>query len=181
MNYSSVYRQNGFLTYFLTALVLLVFIGMKTSGSIDKNLVKTASICKIADFIDWPSSPEVFYIVFLSKEEDLSPLGTILLGQTIKGKPVTAQYTSTIKDIEKADILYISNDFNTNIKDVVSAFAEKPVLLVGETKDYGNKGVHINFFVTKGGTLHFELNPEAFHQSGLRVNNMLIEYAKIVK
>lgn len=171
------------LTEKLIILCLLFFsVGLAASNPADKNLVKTASLCKISDFIEWPERHETFHVAFLSKEEDLHALGDILATQKIKGHSIEVNYIHDMNDIKNnTAILYIASDCNTEIQKIVQTLSGRPVLLVGETTGYAGKGVHINFFITKGGTLHFELNPKSFQQSGLTVNNMLLEYAKIVK
>ena len=56
----------------------------------------------------------------------------------------------------------------------------RPVLLVGDTRGYGEAGVHLNFFL-EADKVRFELNPAALRQAGLDVSYLLQQVARTVE
>ncbi|NIM14623.1 MAG: DUF4154 domain-containing protein, partial [Candidatus Aminicenantes bacterium] len=56
----------------------------------------------------------------------------------------------------------------------------KPILTVGDTKGFGQKGVIINLYIEKD-AVRFEINHEASKKASLQMHSQLFAIGKVVK
>ncbi len=86
----------------------------------------------------------------------------------------------SITDIDESfDVLYVSEDFNGVIEDLVKICETYTVLLMSSSDGFGDKGSHINFFIDSK-KLRFEINLTSLKKANLHVNSFLLNYAKVI-
>jgi len=149
--------------------------------------VKAVFLWRIAQYIEWPAKSnletktEPFIIAVLGK----NPFGTILDDvyasgdRKIKNRVVDVQYISKIDQITGCDILFISNSEEKRIEKIQAYTKGKSILMVGDTQNYGEKGIHFNFYVAEN-KIRFELNESSAKVDGFIINYRLRNIAKIV-
>lgn len=149
-------------------------------------LLKAGFLEKFARFTDWPEESLMsdtrmpFVISVLGESPFEGSLEQIYKKNRIKDKPVEIRYIHTPDDLAGTHLLFVCASERHNLTAILAAAKRYPVLLVSDTKGFAQKGIHINLYVTQKGTLHFEINLKAVKRSGLSVQLVLLEIAKIV-
>jgi hypothetical protein len=150
-------------------------------------MLKSAFIEKFTQFTDWPENAELsdiskpFVISIIGENPFKGILKQTCRTRKIKNKKVEIRYISSTKEISPSHILFISASKKDQLPAILLAVKNKPILTVSEVEGFAEKGGHINFYMTKKGTLHFEINEAMVRASGLRMHLLLIEIAKMVK
>lgn len=149
-------------------------------------LLKAGFLEKFARFTDWPAHSNMedthtpFIISVIGKTPFKGSLEKIYRDARIKNKPVKIQYINTHEQIPGCHLLFICESEKKNLKRILTAAKDHPILIVSDTRGFGEKGTHINLYVTPEGTLRFEINPEASKKAGLSIQLVLLEIAKII-
>ncbi len=172
-------------------LIIFVFasvflIPVLVSADTTEYSIKASFLEKFIQLTQWPEESEIsdlsksFIISVIGK----NPFGRVLdnryQGHKIKNRTIEIRYISSPKKIQGSHLLFISASKRNELSDILSVSKGKPILTVSEVKGFAEKGVHINFYKTGQGTLHFEINESMVNNSGLRMNLMLLEVAKII-
>lgn len=175
--------------------VIFVILFLSIFSSIPKSIfaqasdyeVKSFLLWKISDYIEWPRTANMddkskpFIIAVLGK----NPFGNLLDdlystgGQKIKNKNVVIRYYKNVEEIDRCHILFISESEKKRLKDILSYTKTKPILTIGDTEEFGEKGVHINFYIAKNKT-RFKLNELSVENDGFKVDFRLRNIAKII-
>ena len=149
-------------------------------------LLKAGFLEKFARFTDWPEQAGMsntgapFVISVLGESPFEGSLEKIYKQAKIKDKPVQIRYIKRIDEIPGSHMLFICASEAGNLAQIINAAIRHSVLLVSDTEGLAEKGAHINLYVTKKGTLHFEVNVRSVKQSGLSVQLVLLEIARVV-
>ncbi|MBF0118963.1 MAG: YfiR family protein [Desulfobacterales bacterium] len=156
-------------------------------ASDEEYILKAGFIEKIAEFITWPSKSEIEDISkpFVIKVIGGEPFDNILTerykNNKIKKKEVKIYYIDKINEIKESNILFVTKSVKIEPSEILSFTRDKPILTIGETKNFAKKGGHINFYFTENNTLAFEINESKIRESGLKVDLLLLEVAKIIR
>ena len=62
---------------------------------------------------------------------------------------------------------------------VLSYSNDKPILTIGDTEGFAEKGIHINFYLREEST-RFSINEKVVRDSPLKMDFRLLQYARIV-
>lgn len=175
-------KKKQTLTLFILVIALLFAFRNYSIAQNREYLIKAAYIEKFTRFIEWPANSlnGEFVITILGKDPFDGALEEIAGKYKIKNLPVKIKYISDISEIEKCNILFISQNKKNTLSEIFYYTKDKPILTLSETEYYGEKGVHINFYYTDKGTIHFEVNPAKLKKSGLNVDMYLLELGKII-
>ena len=170
----------------IALLFFTLLWGMNLYAQIDEYLIKGVFIEKITRFVIWPQTPEfadttkpIIIGIFGENPFD-KKLNTIYSKQKIKSKPVEIRHISTINDVDKVDILFISYSESAQIQEILRKTKDKPILTFGDTQGYAEEGVMVNFYV-ESNRVRFEINDAATRNSKLQFSYILLNQAKIVK
>ncbi len=174
----------------LFILIIQVFVGLlpvNTLALTGEYDVKAVSLSKIAKYIEWPEKADMvdeskpFVIAVFGR----NPFGTILDHiyvsgkKKIKNKNVVIHYLTEVGQIDQCHILFISGSEEKRLDKILSRTKGKAILTFGDTKNFGEKGVHFNFYKTKD-TIKFELNESSVAVEGIVVDYRLRNFSKIV-
>lgn len=166
---------------FMAALCAMLLPHMGAAAPPTEYEVKAAFIHNIAKFVDWPAAPRTFGIsrlCLLGHE----PFGKAL--DALQGKPVSG----TIWDIAPVDyganlkecrVLFISASESGNLGRILESVRRSPVLTVGDSDGYAERGVMVNFYL-EANKVRFEINHEAAKRAGLGISSQLLKVARIV-
>lgn len=168
-------------------IVLILFGSYEYANTESKEyLLKAGFFAKFADFVEWPNNTDIDDLSkpFLIEILGDNPFGNILdnmyNSQKIRGKKVKIRYIDNIDEISDCKILFICSDMKNQIETILKRIGEKPILSISESDDLAKIGVHINFYITTRGTIHFEINEKKAKQANLKIDILLLEIAKIV-
>ncbi len=140
---------------------------------------------KFASFIDWPFETEiddtskVFILTVIGENPFGELLDKIYIEKKIRGKKVEIRYISSIDEIKDCHILFISENEEKKLSKIISVTKDKPILTVSETKGFAERGVLINFYLSKS-KIGFEVNQSGFKDSPLSIRLVLLQIGKIV-
>jgi hypothetical protein len=167
-------------------IVLILFLAADAAlCQFEEYELKAVYLERITRFFEWPDEIGGFggndsFVIGVLGE---NPFGTILRDlyaeRTIKSKNVKVRYLSQLKEIEGCDLLFISQSMSEELPQVLEITAKKPILTVGDTKGFAERGVLVNFFIEKN-KLRFEMNEQALHEADIMIDSLLLKVSKIV-
>ena len=145
---------------------------------------KAVYLYNFAQFVEWPpqafSNPSAPIIIgILGKDPFGSILDQTVQGEFVHGRPLRVQRFSRIEDVGNCHLLFISDDERDHFIAILSRVGGSPILTVGETERFAERGGIINF-INREGRLHFEMNKTAAQKAGLNISSKLLKLAKIV-
>lgn len=92
-------------------------------------------------------------------------------------KEVEIRYFTGLNDIKGCQLLFIADSEKNRIDDIMAFLHNDPILVVGDTKGFDERGVHILFYINRDNELRFKINDEALKNSGLSASSFLLDYA----
>jgi hypothetical protein len=146
--------------------------------------MKSAYIERITRFIEWPEmqtikDTTVFTIGIFGDNAFFTVLKSSLRDKKIKGKEV--EIVNLVKPIntEACDICYISGINETELKLLIAEANRNGVLLMTEKKGFGEKGVHLNFYL-EDNKLKFEINRNSIESGKFKVSSLLMNSSRVL-
>ncbi len=171
-------------TLFTSLFLVLSLLGVTLAQESEYNL-KANFLERFTRFIEWPEESAVNDISqpFILGIIGENPFGTILeqiySQKTIKDKKVEIRYISDKNEIPGCHLLFISKSEKKVLSKILSFTREKPILTVGDTKNFAEQGVLINLYIVEN-KIRFEINELEARDSGLFISYRLLNLAKIV-
>jgi hypothetical protein len=172
----------------LIALSIMILLSSLPLSSIEDEYYRKAALFKIlSQYIQWPKNSDVndpskpFVIGVIGN----NPFGSILETaysreeNKIKDKKVEIRYILKKEEIESCHILFISKSIDKELEEILAITRGKPILTIGETKGFAEKGVLFNLYI-KRNEIRFEINALALRESRLIPSSQLLSVAKIV-
>jgi uncharacterized protein DUF4154 len=159
------------------------------SGDADSSeyLIKAGFIYNFAKFVEWPSaafsqadSPIVIGVL------GTDPFGNVL-DRIVEGKKIGPRgfvvrrykWGKDVKDLRDCKILFVSASERTHIDEILQSVKGLPILTVGETPGFAERGGVIRFTL-EDNRVRFEVNVDAAHQADLNISSRLLTLAKII-
>jgi hypothetical protein len=147
--------------------------------------VKAAFLYHFAHLVEWPAPSvpgEPFVIAVAGYDPFGVALDQVLAGKSVRGQPVRVQRFTDAKQLEGAriHILFVGQGDDEHVRKTVAAVAGQPVLTVGESPRFAERGGMISFRVTPEGRIAFDINRQRSEDAGLRMSSQLLKLARIV-
>ena len=169
----------------LILLVVLCAIGpvWGLQRQVGEYQVKAAFLYNFAKFVDWPSCStckvsDVLVVGILGED----PFGEAIQsidGKRVKEKTLRVIRAGSLDELRGSDIIFISASAKKELPKILKILEGKPVLTVGDTNGFAQKGVMINLFESEN-KIRFEVNPSAAEKAGLKISSQLLRLAKII-
>ncbi len=156
----------------------------QADGAADEYLVKAAFLEKFCRYVEWPPRGEgegAFDIAVIGENPFGGALRQLAESVRIQNRAIRLHDVKTLADLGSCQLLFVARSESARLAGIVDSLRAKPVLLVGDSPGFAAAGVHINFYISGQGSVRFEVNPDRFAQSGLRVDTYLLEYARVVR
>ncbi len=155
------------------------------SSDSSEYLIKAGFIYNFAKFVDWPATAFAQPIVIGILGTD--PFGN-LIDRIVENKKIGARgfvvkrlkWNTDLKDLKECKILFVGASEKAHIDDVVQIVKSLPILTVGETPGFAERGGVIRF-VLEDNRVRFEINVEAAHQADLTISSRLLTLARIIQ
>lgn len=170
----------------MVVFLIVLFLPAFSHAQEMEYLLKAGFLEKFARFTDWPEgsdsarADQPFTITVIGESPFQGSLEKLYTTEKIKARPVKIGYISTPAEIDSPHVLFVAGSEKNNLDAILKATRGKPILVVGDTKGFAERGCHINFYITSKGTLHFEINLAKVKESGLHMQLVLLEIAKII-
>lgn len=169
----------------LVSLFLVLFLPVVILAQVSEYNVKAVLLERLTLFIEWPEESAVndtsqpFILGIIGENPFGSILEQIYSNQKIKDKKVEIRYISKINEIPGCHLLFISKSEKKALSNILSFTREKPILTIGDTKNFAERGVLINFYIFEN-KIRFEINELESQKSRLFMSYRLLKAAKIV-
>ena len=148
--------------------------------------IKAAFMEKITRFINWSALSSV--------QNDKVPFRLCVLGENpfggelrdmasishIKGKVTELVFLENGNMNSRCDMLFIAQSKQHDLKSVLQHLNASPVLTVGDSPDYVNQGVMINFIYTDN-RIQLEINTHTAQLAKFKISSRLLKLASTVK
>jgi len=150
-------------------------------------LIKAGFIYNFAKFVEWPTA------AFPQSDSPIviGVLGTDPFGNTldriVEDKKIGTRgfivkrykWSKDLKDLRDCKILFVSASEKAHIDEIVQVVKGLPILTVGETPGFAERGGMIRFTL-EDNRVRFEVNVDAAHEADLNISSRLLTLAKII-
>jgi hypothetical protein len=144
--------------------------------------VKAAFLYNFTKFVEWPPSAFAegnapLRLCVLGDDPFGHSLQTVV-GEEIEGHKLIVVRTETLARAAGCQVLFVSRSERDRLPQILAPLKSSPVLTVGDTKGFLVQGGIVNF-ILEGSKVHFEINPAAAEQAGLKISSKLLRLARI--
>ena len=147
--------------------------------------IKALMLARFPIYIHWPESSGVydkskpFVIGVIGENPFDGMLEQTLAGQKILDKKGKIKFFTSPEEISGCDILFIAGSAEPDLRIILDTVKNKPILTVGDTPGFAQKGVIINLYIEEG-QAKFEINVRALFHASLMVDHRMLKLARIV-
>jgi YfiR/HmsC-like len=173
----------------LLAWCLVTFLGPRTQGqAIDierEYAVKAGFLYHFSNYVDWPadsipSPSEPFVIGTFGTNPFGSVLDQLAHKKKVDGRAIEIRLVTSVAEAKQCQILFVPNSVPLQTQfNVLQATIHSPVLVVGETDDFVERGGNVQFFL-EGNKVRFAFGATALKRDDLKVSSKLLALAKII-
>jgi hypothetical protein len=147
--------------------------------------LKAAFLLHFTQLVDWPDAAfggEASPLVICTLGDDVfrGDLDAIVRGKAAGSRPLNVLHLTAAQPVQGCHVLFVAAGERTRVSLLVARLNEAPVLLVGETDDFIEKGGSIGF-VVEANKVRFNINLIAARRAGLKVSSRLLLLARSVK
>jgi len=100
-------------------------------------------------------------------------------GKTVRSRTIELKWIDNLTGLTDCDLLFVNRESRANMARIMAAVGNRPILTIGETREFTRAGGMITFFLNQG-RIRFRINPDAARRSGLTFSSSLLELATIV-
>jgi hypothetical protein len=164
------------------ALLCMEGATSQAQDAIDPRLeynVKAVSLYAFGRYVSWPedafsSGTSPFVIGTFGGNPFGDALERIAQKKTLNGRPIVVRQIDRPEDCADCHILFVTRSVSSETEGKLFQHAAgKPVLLVGESPGFAERGGVINFYPS-GSNVRFELNPDKSLENKLSLNAKLL-------
>jgi len=148
--------------------------------------LKAVWITRLVEFVEWPDEgigkPSKPFIIGVFGE---SPVYFHLVenvefynNKNNKNIQLIRITKTTSPELKNCHILFISNCSKTQFNNILDEIAGLPILTIGDTPRYEEKGVMINIFPAPRGTLGFNVNMVSAEKCRIQLTSKILMRAK---
>jgi len=147
--------------------------------------VKAEFLLNFVRFVEWPaaafvSSSDPLALCLYADDPFHGALERTVSGKTVGERAVVVRHIPDAAAAGACHLIFIPASQDRRTRQVSIGAAGQPVLLVGETEGFAERGGSVNF-VLDGDRLRFQINPGAAADRGMKVSSKLLQLAIIVK
>ena len=140
--------------------------------------IKAAYLYNFGRYVTWPEgafseADTPFVIGVLGTDPFGEVLDTIAAEKKIEGRRIEVRRFASLDQYTPCHILFVNHSVDPEEQlDVIRRLGDSPVLLVGETPAFAERGGVMNFFVEEN-KVRFEINPLAAERAQLKISAKL--------
>lgn len=168
---------------FALLCLLCLPCGKAYGANYEEYELKAGFLYNFFNFIKWPdrsfdapNSPFVLVIIGGGGSKDRT-VEHALQNSFVGPRPLKIITTSSAEDLGKAHMVFFLESYkNSDLPKVLAQLKGKPVITVGEEKNFITLGGDINF-VQKGAKIKFQINPASTEKADLKISSRLLMLA----
>jgi hypothetical protein len=151
-------------------------------GLIEADRVIAAFLLRFAQFVEWPETAQVGrddFEICVAEPDPFGPhLDQIVADEQVGGRRITSRRVDGPRAIAGCHVLYVTAE-TPRAAALLEAAADQPVLTVGESPDFLDRGGVIKLLV--GPRIRFEVDAGAAARAGLALSSQLLNLAVSVR
>jgi hypothetical protein len=181
---------DGLMAKVIAVMALLGFVlgssrGFGAETSLAEYRIKSLFLFNFATYVDWPTNAFAadsapFAIGLIGDDKFAAVLAKTVEGKTVSGRRIVIQPIEKEDDLGKCHILFLAEPDQKRLGEMLDKIKALPVLTVGESNQFLDRGGVINF-VKREGKVRLEINLDASRQAKLAVSVRLLGVADVVK
>ncbi|MCF6323172.1 MAG: YfiR family protein [Gammaproteobacteria bacterium] len=173
----------------LTLLIITLLFsspGFTTGFDTREYTLKAVFLERFTRFIDWPNDKSAdekatsFVIGIIGNPDFSALLREIYQNQKIQGKNVIVKDLDNLESLQNTHLLFIADISDSLLENVLKQAQHTSILTVSDSEGFAERGVMINFFMSRKKKIRFEINEQAIKHSDLYISYKLLSIAKIV-
>jgi hypothetical protein len=142
--------------------------------------IKAAFLYSFTRYFEWPNTNGNFVIAIYGDHQNLiNELNKMAISKMVGSQKIEIRHPQSIKELDKANILYILPDKSGSLAEAAGKFKGKGTLIITEKEGLAKVGSTINFIVQEN-KQNFELNKGNATKAGLKVSKNLDALAATV-
>ena len=170
----------------IVSFIVFLFIITSTSllaadGDDPESEYKAYFIYTFSKYVEWEDlDADSTFIIGVIGNSNLVPyLERIAEVKSIKGKKITIRRWQQANNIGVCHILFIARSQKDQLNEIRKKTEGRPILTVGDTKGFAQKGVCINLINIRD-RIGFEVNMTTIDDTTLKVSSQLLKLANSV-
>ncbi|MBA3004183.1 MAG: YfiR family protein [Desulfurivibrio sp.] len=155
----------------------------KASGAnYEEYELKAGFLYNFFHFIKWPdrvfdSAKSPFVLVIVGSNGKDRTIEHALQNSLVGARPLKIIVTNSAEDLDKAHMVFFLESYkDSDLPKALATLKGKPVITVGEEKNFITLGGDINF-VQKGAKIKFQINPASTEKGDLKISSRLLMLA----
>ncbi len=170
------------------AAAALVWTGCMAAAptpTVSEYAVKAAVLLKVAKFVEWPagtfpSDRSTLVICIVGRQAPLPAFESLEKNQ-LGSHPLDVRLvTGDMLDLRQCQVAFFPTDSGADVDYALSKLEGMPVLTVGETEDFAQRG-GILALVTREQRVRFTVNLAASKRSRLTISSQLLNLATVIE
>ena len=146
--------------------------------------LKAAFLFNFVKFTEWPSSAFTnatapLVIGVLGNDPFGGTLDDLVKGETVNRRPIVTKRFPSGAEAFDCHVLFISRSEQDRLPQVLKAMQGRPVLMVSDLDQFGQRGGMINLALSAAGTVKPEINPEAARAAGVPISSKLLNLPSV--
>jgi len=170
----------------LTGIMLCCILFPAESESKDRQakIIRAAFILQFSKYVAWPDGSingKKNRIILCLMGQD--PFGSLIdqANSKFHDRKIKIRRIQSIQNIQDCHILFVCPDRQQNMADIVTAAGDLPILIIGNEKEFLDKGGMINFRRV-GTKIRFDIHLDNSEKKKLQVSSKLLKVAnKVVR
>ena len=167
-------------------LLSLLLFSSVSSGQDREYQIKAEFLERFTRFVEWPpeagisNSSGEFKICIIGKDPFGPYLTELATAVKIQNKKIVLRNIDSTRQIDSCNLLFVSQSEKLKLSHILEHTRSKPILTVGDSPGFGERGVLINFYQTDG-FIRFEINRTAAERSRLRFSSRLLKLGRLIE
>ena len=169
-------RRFTWLWLLVTALLVAVQSPTKADEPTIEYKVKASYLYNFLQFVEWPvdafANNTILVCVF--GEDNFGAALRPIVGEIVRGRTIAVRYFHELKGLESCHMVFVSASERHRDPEVLQHLAGRPVLTVGESSGFAERGGTINL-IRVTDKIRFEINQQAAKRNRLRISAQLLQ------
>jgi hypothetical protein len=151
-----------------------------------ESTIKAAYLYNFGRYVRWPSGTfrsdqDSFVIGVLGADTLDVDLDRIARAKKIEGRSIVIRRFTSLKKYSPCHVLFVPASVKPEQQlETIGRLQKVPVLLVGETPGFAERGGTVNFFIEEN-KIRLQINQQAAERAGLKISAKLLHLAVLVK
>lgn len=146
--------------------------------------IKALFLFNFVQFVEWPESAfsgpaAPLRIGVFGENPFAGSLSATVLNETVRGRRIEVTHSERLAGLLDCHLIFVPASERHQIVAVLAEIGARPILTVGETPGFAQRGGVINFYL-EGQRVRFEINRAAAQRQRLKLASQLLSLARIV-